>query len=197
MIALGWLISLGTILAVIFGFYPMNQLDAIVSDLQNSFYESFSRVSWAIAVGWIIFACVQGYGGPINWFLSLPQWQPLCRLSYCVYLLHTLIQVKQTATIRSAIFFSDFNAVSIYEEFLLSLVPNFFFFSGKIHAFWGDFGLTLCISVLWTLAFESPIITLEKLLLGGGWRKTIPALKPDNTKRQLDQPKNNNEKETA
>lgn len=37
----------------------------------------------------------------------------------------------------------------------------------KIHKFWGDFGLTICFSVFWTMAFESPIIVLEKLLIGG------------------------------
>lgn len=51
----------------------MNQPDAIVSDLESAFYDSFSRVCWAIAIGWIITACVHGYGGPINWFLTIPQ----------------------------------------------------------------------------------------------------------------------------
>lgn len=35
----------------------------------------------------------------------------------------------------------------------------------KIHKFWGDFGITLTVALVWTLAFESPVLILEKLLL--------------------------------
>lgn len=39
------------------------------------------------------------------------------------------------------------------------------FFVMKIHKFWGDFGLSLSVALVWTLAFESPVLVLEKLLL--------------------------------
>ncbi|KAG4075102.1 hypothetical protein HA402_013497 [Bradysia odoriphaga] len=143
LIAIGWSIAIGTILAIIFGPYHMHQPDYIATDLESAFYESFSRVCWAISLSWIIFACVHGYGGPVNWFLSLPQWQPLARLSYSIYLLHLPIQLLIVASSRTQLIFTENLA---------------------IHKFWGDFGLTLTASLIWTLAFESPVVMLEKIM---------------------------------
>lgn len=98
-------------LSIIFGYYPMNQIGASTTDFESAAYESFSRVCWAISVGWIIFACVNGYGSSVNWFLSLPQWQPLGRLSYSVYLLHCVIQFVRQGSMRTPKYFTDFNAV--------------------------------------------------------------------------------------
>lgn len=79
--------------------------------IESAFYESFSRVSWAIALSWIIFACVKGYGGPINWFLSLSFWQPFSRLSYSLYIVHFPIQLLMMAMAKSSVYFTDMNAV--------------------------------------------------------------------------------------
>ena len=32
--------------------------------------------------------------------------------------------------------------------------------------FWGDLGFTLTLAVVWTLAFESPVIIIEKYIFG-------------------------------
>lgn len=124
MVLCGWCVSLGTILAIIFGYHSINLPESQTTDLENAFYESFSRVCWSISVGWIILACVHGYGGPVNWFLSLPQWQPMCRLSYCIFLLHTLVQMQQIGSMRTPVYFSDINAVRLT---LMSQLKCFFF----------------------------------------------------------------------
>lgn len=142
-ITTGWIISLGIILAIIFGQYNIQQFGHINNEIEDAFYDSCSRVGWAIAISWIIFACVQGYGGCINWFLSLKEWQPLGRLSYCMYLTHLVIQVNLMSEVRTSSYFSDISAV---------------------HSLWGDFGYTLTISTVWCLFFESPIIVIEKVL---------------------------------
>lgn len=111
LIAVGWSISIGTILSIIFGVYSLQQLDYHSTDLESAFYESFSRVCWAISLAWIVFACIHGYGGPVNWFLSLPQWQPLARLSYSFYLVHLPIQLLFAASVRTQASFSDLGAV--------------------------------------------------------------------------------------
>ena len=34
-----------------------------MNDFARVFFGSFSRLAWSVAVGWVIFACVKGYGG--------------------------------------------------------------------------------------------------------------------------------------
>ncbi|XP_055608118.1 nose resistant to fluoxetine protein 6-like [Uranotaenia lowii] len=143
----GWIAAIVTILTVIFVDFPFQQPENFqeTSLFLNALYEACSRVFWAIALGWVVFACVNGYGGPIDTFLSLSIWQPLGRLSYCIYLLHMSVQTMQQASVRNGSYFGDIRAV---------------------HNFWGDFGYTVTLAVVWSLAFESPVMILEKLLFG-------------------------------
>lgn len=73
---------------VIFANYPLWQPENHSTALETSLYTSLSRVGWAAALSYVIYACVHGYGGPVNWFLSLSIWQPLSRLSYAIYIVH-------------------------------------------------------------------------------------------------------------
>lgn len=142
---IGWSVSLATFFAVIFANYPLQSPDYPDSVVAGAAYESLSRISWAAAVAWLIFACAHGYGGPINWFLSLSGWQPLARLSYAIYIVHLPLQLVLAAQVRVPGYFSDLSAVSV---------------------FWSNFGLTLMVAVVWTLAFESPVLALERALTG-------------------------------
>lgn len=112
-VAIGWTISIGSMLAIVFGIYPINQPSNETTPLESSFHESFSRVSWAIALSWIIFACTMDYGGPVNCFLASPLWQPLSRLSYSLYIVHLPIQLYLIALTKTPTYFSDLNAVHI------------------------------------------------------------------------------------
>lgn len=38
----------------------------------------------------------------------------------------------------------------------------------KAHKFWGDFGISITISLVWSLAFELPIPVLEAFIFGSG-----------------------------
>ncbi|XP_055308663.1 nose resistant to fluoxetine protein 6-like, partial [Sitodiplosis mosellana] len=49
-----------------------------------------ARAWWSLSVCYIIFSCVTGQGGVINWFLSHPRWQPISRLSFNIFLIHPL-----------------------------------------------------------------------------------------------------------
>lgn len=143
----GWTVSTVAMAAIIFGDYPFQQPDSYMnhSIVWDAVYESTNRVVWAGCLGWIVFACINGYGGPVNTLLSLSVWQPLGRLSYSIYLLHLPIQMMLAGTLRNPVHFDDVTAT---------------------HKFWGDFGLTVTLAILWSLAFESPIVILEKLLFG-------------------------------
>lgn len=108
-----WTLSIGAILAIVYGIYWINQPNHGTTTLESSFHESFHRVGWALALSWIIFACINDYGGPVNWFLSLPLWQPFSRLSYSLYIVHLPIQLYMVSLTRTTTNFSDLNAVTI------------------------------------------------------------------------------------
>lgn len=109
---LGWVISLALMVAVIFANYPLVQFDSRPSGLHTGLYDSLSRIAWAVALCYIIFACVHNYGGPVNWFLSHPLWQPLSRLCYSIYLVHFPIVMLFHATLKQPAYLSGISAVS-------------------------------------------------------------------------------------
>lgn len=112
-VVVGWALSLSTFVTVIFANYPLQVPSYDDSVLGSAFYESISRVAWSVALAWLVFACTQGYGGPVNWFLSLAGWQPLARMSYSIYLVHLPLQLVLAAQVRTPNYFNDTQAVSM------------------------------------------------------------------------------------
>nr|CAI5851555.1 unnamed protein product [Callosobruchus analis] len=111
----------------------------------NIMYLTFVRPVWALCICWIVLACTCEYGGIINSFLSHPAWQVLGRFSYSIYLVHFNIIMWRTFSLKNGIYFNDINLQ--YE-------------------FWGHFAFSTMLAVFWVLAFESPIIVLEKYIFG-------------------------------
>ncbi|XP_065079918.1 nose resistant to fluoxetine protein 6-like [Ochlerotatus camptorhynchus] len=152
-IILGWALSLVALAGCIIGAHYVNQLvPGSHAQIFNALYESFKHVLWPAGVASIIFASSNGFGGPVSSVLSMAIWQPLGRLSYCLYLLHLPIQTMLTASTRTVRHFSDLRAV---------------------HTFWGDLSLTLLIAIGWTLCFEIPFANLDALLMSKGKYKSI------------------------
>lgn len=58
---------------------------------ENIIYLTFRRFAWGLGVALLVFACHNGYGGPINTFLSMDVWTPLSRMTFCVYLVHPIV----------------------------------------------------------------------------------------------------------
>ena len=50
-----------------------------------------NKAVWGICLSWIVFACVKGYGGPINNLLSWGLWAPISKISFMTYLFHMSI----------------------------------------------------------------------------------------------------------
>lgn len=138
------MISVATIITIIYGQHIFQNPDTTEIRLASAFYESFARVLWSVSLSWIIFACVKGYGGFINSFLSHCYWQPLARLSYSIYLVHLSLQYILVSSEKNIQYFSDWHS---------------------IRTFWGDFGMSMTIAIFWVLAFESPVAILEGLVL--------------------------------
>lgn len=146
-IILGWTMSFLIMFAIVFGPYDLHQYENVEPPVSTSLYEALHRTAWCVSLAWIIFACHHGYGGPVNHFLSLGFWQPISRLTYCIYLIHVEVQVLRLTTLRNPVYLNEFNGV---------------------HLVWGDFGISVTLAVIWTLAFESPILVLEKIIMRSG-----------------------------
>jgi peptidoglycan/LPS O-acetylase OafA/YrhL len=145
LLVVGWTLSMIAIFGIVFGQYRLQQFDySPPSNLGDATYEALRRVTWSLSVAWLILASINGYGGIIDKFLSLPIWLPISKLSYTIYLIHLPLQLIELASVKTPQYFDDFQA---------------------IHKFWGDFGLTFLISWIWSLAFEYPILNLTTIFL--------------------------------
>ena len=142
--AIGWALATAVGLAVVYGLVPYLNEEEVPE--MNSFarvsYGSLHRLAWSIAVGWLIFACVHGYGGPVNRFLSWKAFAPLSRLTYIVYLLHVNYMFMWSSTLRKPIYFTDLNHVQFY----LGVI----------------FGLNLLAFGI-SVTVEAPLLNLEKI----------------------------------
>lgn len=166
LVLLLWIISVGSLLLVLLvqKVYHDNEYDVWYSAI----YNTFARSVWGAAVCIVILLCVFGYGGIINTFLSCPLFNVLIRINYAVYLVHMMVTVSILAKIRMPIFLSNFNV---------------------IHEALGDYPIILLVAVIWTLAFESPVIALEKIFL--------PKDKGDKKKLSMDKNDSNGSCETV
>ncbi|XP_068154784.1 nose resistant to fluoxetine protein 6-like [Drosophila tropicalis] len=139
-----WLTSVGLLFACILGLYGFTKTASSVPYLSEAFYLSLTRIAWPLALCWIVFACIQGYGGLANSFLSSPLWQPLSKISYCAYIFHMFFVVLNGSITRTSTHFSDYQVML---------------------RFWGDFGFTILFAYLMCILIEMPFANLMELLL--------------------------------
>lgn len=113
-----WALSLVAMIAVILSIYPFSQMDTKSTSLSFGLYFSLSHVIWPLAICYIIFANHFNYGGFINCFLSHPFWQPLSRLSFAIFLLHSPVLNITMANIKPSSFISEVTLVCSFALFL-------------------------------------------------------------------------------
>lgn len=136
----GWTFVLISMPAIIFADYQSHQFNPIPFSLQYALYETFGRILWSIAVCYVILACTHDGGGVINTFLSLPMWQPISKLSYCIYLIHfTIIGIL---SIKTPLYF---NEITAFQNFISYFV------------------LSIFVAIPLVLAFELPIDAIHKI----------------------------------
>ncbi|KAJ8911825.1 hypothetical protein NQ315_012555, partial [Exocentrus adspersus] len=128
--------------------------------LGNSFYIGFVRPTWALCLAFVIFACVTGNGGVINWLLSWPIYQVLNRYIYSMYLLHYPIMLMLAYSKKAGVYFDEMSS---------------------IYSFWGITMFTFCASTVWILTFESPIVIIEKIIFD-----TSPSVKKNQIEESKD-----------
>nr|XP_022323723.1 nose resistant to fluoxetine protein 6-like [Crassostrea virginica] len=138
-----WAVTATSACLVLYGLYDSmdgNPLSTGVSAL----YNATNRTVWGACVCWVIFACATGNGGPVNTLLSWSPFGPLAKLSYCVYLVHPVIMYANYYSQRTSIYLDDFSA---------------------IYLFLGNLVLSYMVAFVTSLAFEAPMMGLEKVLL--------------------------------
>ncbi|XP_017074563.2 nose resistant to fluoxetine protein 6-like [Drosophila eugracilis] len=141
----GWIISLAIFFTIIFAMYPYGIAKSkSLSAVAEAFYISLSRIAWPLALSWVVFACMQGYGGLANAFLSSPLWQPLSKLSFSTYIWHLFIQNLNAGRTRVNTYFSDYDVML---------------------RFWQDFGFSVLLAFVMYILIEAPCGGIETLLL--------------------------------
>ena len=75
-------------------------------------WAAFGRLAFAMGVSWVMFACITGYGGIINSFLSWPLFSPLSKLTYCTYLIHIDVIFLFFYSTKRPMYFSEYTIVS-------------------------------------------------------------------------------------
>jgi len=110
-----WILSLATLFAVLLGMFPLQNYENQASTLANAFFMALHRNCWGIAIAWIIYASHMGTGGIVKWFLELPIWIPLGRMSLSFYLVQAIYLTVQTGVGRQPRHFSTFAIVSRME----------------------------------------------------------------------------------
>ncbi|XP_075978328.1 O-acyltransferase like protein-like [Anticarsia gemmatalis] len=144
-----WLLSFAMMAFCIFSIHPVMQVDHDVQFFDN-FLNAYMRGIWGVGLGWLIFACVQGYGGPINWFLSLSMWKLPARMSYAMYLVHLPVIMIANGSWVKTYYFSD---------------------ASNFYKFMGDVTITFIASFILSVTIDAPCSTLQKLLMGGGAKR--------------------------
>ncbi|KAF5290871.1 hypothetical protein FQR65_LT11510 [Abscondita terminalis] len=137
-----WLVCSITISACLFG--GNNLISGEYNKLVNSLHMALVRPSWGIAVSWIIFACANGYAGPVNTFLSMYAFKVLAKLTYSTYLIHYIVIYILATPIRTAAPFTNVQTIC---------------------AFCGDLIFSCIAAMILCVSFESPVIILEKHFL--------------------------------
>jgi len=143
-IVLGWVLFWVVSVSVLFGTYGVATGD-FPSKFMSAVYNCFSRLAWSACICWLIWACMYGYAGFINSFLSLRLWIPLARLTYMTYLVHILVI-----------------------QFIYATNDNTFNYSNITYAvqFAANIVLAYSFAFVCVLLLESPIVGIEKLILG-------------------------------
>ncbi|XP_076365804.1 nose resistant to fluoxetine protein 6-like [Tachypleus tridentatus] len=138
----GWLFFTLIIVGVLFGTIPWTngeETGRVAMVLYAALYPTF----WALALAWLIVACLNGYGGIINTFLSSSYFIRLDRLSYAVYLLHIPVYMS---------YFYQKKHTTSYQEVELA------------YMFFGTVMVVYPLAFLFTVFFESPFIALLKTI---------------------------------
>ncbi|XP_065346551.1 O-acyltransferase like protein-like [Cloeon dipterum] len=149
-----WLLNTACVLTVLFTIALAYRPEHPYNETEAAFYNSLHRLMWGLNIAWIIYACSNGLGGPINSILSWNYWQPLSKLSYCIFLTHMFI---------------------IFSDIGLNRTPAYFSQAYMTHSILGDLVLAIPFSMLLYLTTEAPSVILIRKIFGKDKKAAAPA----------------------
>ncbi|XP_076092954.1 nose resistant to fluoxetine protein 6-like isoform X1 [Mytilus galloprovincialis] len=144
-----WIVAAGLAIIILYGLYDEingHPMSVNVAALYNTVH----RTLWGGCVCWVIFACATGNGGYVNTILSWKAFVPLSRLTYCAYLIHPIIMYYFSNVQKRLLHFSDLTVMYLF-------LPNMC--------------LSYAAAFIASLAFESPMMGLEKVIFRRGEKK--------------------------
>ncbi|CAL1284185.1 unnamed protein product [Larinioides sclopetarius] len=113
-LSIGWL---ATILFSCIAFFALYNRDE--SDWERAIFNGVKDLLFSFSISWVIFVCVTGQGGIINWLLSLKIFVPFSRLSYCFYFIHMIAIEKYFLSVEQLTEFSLVSAVLLHFYIIL------------------------------------------------------------------------------
>lgn len=149
MVAIGYMAAAAIMLYLYFGPFDLYQNSDVGtygnwSHTWNTFYVSFSRLLWAIALAFLVWACYTGRGGLLQWFLGHPAWVVPSRLTYGAYLIHPMVLSYLYFSVTAPLHYSIISVIYIYV---------------------GNVMISYFLAVVSFCLLERPMMNLEKLLL--------------------------------
>ncbi|XP_065347031.1 nose resistant to fluoxetine protein 6-like [Cloeon dipterum] len=142
-VALGWFLSIGLNATVVFLIFIPYSVDYVYNPLDAAFYGSLHRLAWALTLSWIVWACVNGYGGVADRILSWKYFVPMSKMTFSSYLVHLPVIYVFMALRQTPTHVSHFEILYWFSGFVMLSMP---------------FTLLL---YLWV---ESPLMTLLRLI---------------------------------
>uniref|UniRef100_A0A183V6L1 Acyl_transf_3 domain-containing protein n=1 Tax=Toxocara canis TaxID=6265 RepID=A0A183V6L1_TOXCA len=121
-ISIGWMVASIFAISSLFGLYPA--LQGWDWPVYHLIYGATHRILWALAIAWLIYACHNGYGGPLNNLLSLRIFSALAAASYSTYLVHLVLVM---ASFMKAPFPIVYNGPMTLVRFCAMQIPSAYF----------------------------------------------------------------------
>jgi hypothetical protein len=102
-VAIEWLLNIVLCLTLIYIIVIPYSRDYVYDKLGAAFFAAFHRVGWSVGIGWVIWACVNGYAGNEKWVagqLFHNRNYILCRSCELDSLVEVLCSTKQAELLR-------------------------------------------------------------------------------------------------
>ena len=154
-----WAASLAAIVAVVYGLVPYLDEQSVpkIPHLVRVSYGSLHQLAWSLALGWIIWACTNGYGGLVNELLSWKAFAPLARLSYGVFLVH-------------------YNWIRFYYAGLFRSPRDYLLLDVAVVDYLAILAVSFGLSFVLCVAVEMPFLRLDRVLFSRSSSAAMPLL---------------------
>ncbi|XP_067135120.1 O-acyltransferase like protein-like [Centruroides vittatus] len=110
-----WISTISLLGLLFFGLHS-SKTDFFPNESIIMAHQLLSPIAWTAITAWICVACISGYGGVVNKFLSFDFFVVMDRLGFWIYLMHPVVYLYVFGKIRSPYSVTD---ISLWMLFLL------------------------------------------------------------------------------